>query len=38
MAADPVSPESAQGQLAAIAANTAELADADHVYKTKEQA
>ena len=55
MAADPVSPASAQGQLAAIAANTADLADiktntgaiatnsgtlanADHVFKTKEQA
>ena len=38
MAADPVSPASAQGQLAAIAANTGTLADADHVFKTKEQA
>lgn len=37
MAADPVSPESAQGALAQIAANTAELADADHVFKTDEQ-
>ena len=38
MAADPVSPEAESNALNKIAANTAELADADHVYKTKEQA
>ena len=38
MAADPVSPEAASNALNKIAANTAELADTDHVYKTKEQA
>ena len=38
MAADPVSPEAESNALNKIATNTAELADADHVYKTKEQA
>ena len=38
MAADPVSPEAETNALNKIAAATAELADADHVYKTDEQA
>ena len=38
MAADPVSPEAETNALNKIAAATAELADTDHVYKTKEQA
>lgn len=38
MAADPVSPEAESNALNKIAAATAELADADHVYKTDEQA
>jgi hypothetical protein len=37
MAADPVSPEAESNALNKIAAATAELADADHVYKTDEQ-
>ena len=37
MAADPVSPEAETNALNKIAAATAELADADHVYKTDEQ-
>lgn len=38
MAADPVSPEAESNALNKIAAATAELADADHIYKTDEQA
>lgn len=37
MADDPVSPEAESNALNKIAAATAELADADHVYKTDEQ-
>ena len=37
LAADPVSPQ-ADAALAAIAAGVSELADADHIYKTDEQA
>lgn len=37
MAADPVSPEAESNALNKIAAATAELADAGHVYKTDEQ-
>ncbi len=37
-AAAPVATSGANAALASIAANTADLADADHVFKTKEQA